>query len=229
MIDLYYWPTPNGWKISIFLEECEIPYNLVPVNIGAGDQFDPAFLKISPNHRMPAIVDHDVEGDPISVFESGAILQYLAEKTGRFLPTDIRGRVEVLEWLFWQMANLGPMLGQVSHFVNYAPQIADIDHSYALERYRNEGQRLFRIMDERLATRDYLAGEYSIADMASWAWIKAVSIFGEDLDVYPHLTRWLEAIGERPAVEKGWQVGKDLRDRNARLSEEAKTILFGQT
>ncbi len=227
MIDLYYWPTPNGWKISIMLEECGLPYTMVPVNIGKGDQFKPEFLAISPNNRMPAIVDHDVEGEPISVFESGAILLYLAEKTGRFMPSDQRERIRVLEWLFWQMANLGPMMGQVSHFTNYAPQITEKDISYPKERYWNEGRRLLTIMNKQLGKFEYIAGDYSIADMACWCWAIAWERFGYDIAEFPNLKRWLEAIGARPAVETGFALGAELRG-SGKLDEEDKKILFGQ-
>src|SRR5436305_4156266 len=169
MIDLYYWPTPNGWKISIMLEECSLPYTLKPVNIGRGEQFSPAFLRLSPNNRMPAIVDHDPPGggDPVAIFESAAILQYLAEKAGRFLPRDVRGRCEVLQWVAWQVANLGPVAGQLNHFANYATEKIP----YAIERFANEMNRLLGVLERRPADRPYLAGEYSIADIATWPWV----------------------------------------------------------
>jgi GST-like protein len=228
MIDLYYWPTPNGWKISIMLEECELPYELKLININKGEQFEPAFLAISPNNRMPAIVDHEAEGGPISIFESGAILTYLAEKTGCFMPADERGRYEVAQWLYWQVGNLGPIMGQVSHFLNYAPELTEKDISYAKERYWNEGRRLFKVMNERLADRDYLAGEYSIADMASWPWVKPWKRFGYAIGEFPHLKRWFEAISARPAVEKGFALAREERKPSGTLEEEAKKILFGQ-
>jgi GST-like protein len=225
MIDLHYWPTPNGWKISIMLEEVGLPYRLVPVNIGRGEQFKPEFLAISPNNRMPAIVDHDPPGGgaPISVFESGAILIYLAEKTGRFLPQDVRGKYEVLQWLMWQMGGLGPMSGQAGHFRNYAPEKIP----YAIERYTKEVNRLYGVMNRRLADREYLAGEYSIADMASWPWILP-SMYEQNIEEFPHLKRWYEAVGERPAVQRGKAVGKELRNPGP-MDDEAKKLLFGQT
>ncbi len=225
MIDLYYWPTPNGWKITIMLEEVGLPYTIVPVNIGRGDQFKPEFLAISPNNRMPAIVDHAPAdgGKPISVFESGAILLYLAEKTGRFLPADLRGRYEVIQWLMWQMANLGPMLGQAHHFRQYAPE----PMAYAIERYTNEANRLYGVMDRRLGDREYLAGEYSIADMACWPWIAPHKWQGQSLDEFPNLKRWFETLQARPAVQRGFAVGAELRQ--APMDEAAKKILFGQT
>lgn len=225
MIDLYYWPTPNGWKISIMLEECGLPYTLKPVNIGKGDQFLPEFLAISPNNRMPVIVDHDcANGNPISVFESGAILQYLAEKTGRFMPRDTRGRYEVLQWLNWQMGGLGPMAGQLSHFVNYAPEPME----YALNRYRNEYDRLLGVIDRRLADREFLAGDYSIADMAAWPWLVPYKRLGQSLKHLPKVQRWHDTMKNRPAVQRGVNVGKDFRTPGA-LDEESRKTLFGQT
>ncbi|MCH8203332.1 MAG: glutathione S-transferase N-terminal domain-containing protein [Proteobacteria bacterium] len=228
MIDLYYWPTPNGWKISIMLEECGLPYNLKLVNIGQGDQFKPEFLKISPNNRMPAIVDHQADGGPLSIFESGAILTYLAEKTGRFSPTDLRGRYEVAQWLYWQVGGLGPMMGQVSHFVNYAPELTESDISYAKERYWNEGRRLFGVMNTRLVDRDYLAGDYSIADIACWPWVRPWERFGYDLGEFPHLERWFGAVGARPAVVKGCALAEEERKPSGPIDEKTKKILFGQ-
>ena len=230
MIDLYYWPTPNGWKVSIMLEECGLDYNLIPVNIGAGDQFAPEFLAVSPNNRMPAIVDHDVDGEPIAIFESGAILLYLAEKTGRFLATDTRGRADALQWLFWQMGGLGPMTGQLGHFRNYAPQIAgDIDHSYAQTRYLNEVDRLVCVMERRLKGRPFLGGDYSIADIASWPWVLPLKKRDFDFSEAPHVSDWYERIAARTAVQRGRELGKDLSDRAAPISDEAKKMLFGQT
>ena len=226
MIDLYYWPTPNGWKISIMLEECALPYRVVPVNIGQGDQFEPAFLAISPNNRMPAIVDHDVDGEAVPVFESGAILVYLAEKSGRFLPQDDRGRKTVMEWLFWQVGNLGPMAGQVSHFTNYAP--ADHDNTYARERYANEYNRCLGVLDRRLAEHEYLCGAYSIADMACWPWVVPYKMFGESLEAFPHLRRWHGLMKARPAASRGLDVMKDAR-RKAPPGEAERRVLFGQT
>lgn len=223
MIDLYYWPTPNGWKITIMLEECGLDYRMIPVNIGKGDQFSPEFLKISPNNRMPAIVDHDgPDGDPLSVFESGAILVYLAEKTGRFLPTDSRGRVEVLQWLFWQMGGLGPMAGQLGHFFLYAQEKIP----YAIERYRNEYNRLLGVINNRLADREHLAGDYSVADMACWPWVRGHERLGQDLDEFPHVKRWDDAMAARPAAKKGVAVGRELRQDN--FDEEERRVLFGQ-
>jgi GST-like protein len=225
MIDLYYWPTPNGWKISIMLEECELEYRMIPVNIGRGDQFEPEFLAISPNNRMPAIVDHAVQGDPVSVFESGAILFYLAEKTGRFMPADPIGRKETLEWLFWQVGGLGPMAGQISHFVNYAPAEGN---DYSRDRYANEYNRCIGVLDRRLAGRDFIVGDYSIADMASWPWIMLYKKFGQTLEPFPNVARWHESMRARPAVRRGVDLGKEYR-RQAPPSEEERKMLFGQT
>jgi len=227
MIDLYYWPTPNGHKITMFLEETGLDYRIVPINIGKGDQFDPAFLKISPNNRMPAIVDHAPTdgGEPISVFESGAILLYLAEKTGQFIPADIRGRVATLEWLFWQMGGLGPMAGQNHHFVVYAPE----EMPYAVERYVNETNRLYGVLNKRLADRPFVAGEaYTIADMACYPWIVPHERQRQNLDDFPHLKRWFEAIGDRPATVRAYELGPKYRSEEG-MSEEAKKVLFGQT
>ena len=224
MIDFHYWPTPNGWKVSIMLEECGLPYRLVPVNIGKGDQFKPEFLAISPNNRMPAIVDHDWDGETISVFESGAILLHLAEKSGRFLPTTRRGRTEVLEWLFWQVGNLGPMAGQLSHFVNYARG----EHTYSHQRYANEYNRCLGVLERRLEGRDYILGDYSIADMASFPWVLISKPLGQALDEFPNVARWREAIKQRPAVQRGVDLGKDLR-RSAPPTDEERQILFNQT
>jgi GSH-dependent disulfide-bond oxidoreductase len=225
MIDLYYWPTPNGWKISIMLEECALAYRMIPVDIGRGDQFKPDFLAISPNNRMPAIVDHDVAGDPVSVFESGAVLIYLAEKTGRFMPKDPIGRKETLEWLFWQVGGLGPMAGQISHFVNYAPAEGN-EYSYA--RYANEYNRCIGVLDRRLEGRDFILGDYSIVDMASWPWIMLYKKFGQTLDTFPNVARWHETMRSRPQVRRGVDVGKELR-RRASPSDEERKVLFGQT
>lgn len=220
MIDLYYWPTPNGHKISIMLEECGLDYNTIRVDIGQGNQFAPEFLKISPNNRMPAIVDHDTG---VSVFEGGAILIYLAEKCGRFLPTEARARNEVLQWLFWQAGGLGPMAGQLSHFVNYARDPVP----YARKRYASEYDRLLAVMDIRLRNRDFLAGDYSIADMASFPWVLPYKRLGNDLDGFANLRRWFDAIKVRPAVRQGVDVGKDWR-RNEAGSDKAHWIMFGQ-
>ncbi|MFT3765003.1 MAG: glutathione S-transferase N-terminal domain-containing protein [Minicystis sp.] len=226
MIDLHYWPTPNGWKISIMLEEIGLPYRVVPVNIGRGEQFKPEFLAISPNNRMPAIVDHDPPGggDPVSVFESGAILLYLGDKTGQLLPKDLRGRYEVTQWVMWQMGGLGPMAGQAHHFRQYAPEKI----AYGINRYTNEVNRLYGVMNKRLADREFLAGAYSIADIAAYPWVVPYKNQGQDLEEFPNLKRWFEAIGARPAVERGMAVGKELRS-TAPMDEEAKKVLFGQT
>lgn len=226
-IELYYWPTPNGWKVSIFLEEAGLPYEMKPVNIGAGEQFEPDFLKISPNNRMPAIIDPDGPGgEPVSVFESGAILQYLGRKTGQFYPREERARIEVEEWLFWQVGGLGPMAGQAHHFRSYAPEQIE----YGIERYTNEVNRLYGVLNTRLKDRDYLAGDYSIADMASWPWILPEGQ-GQDLDEFPHLKAWHERVGGRPAVRRGRALGDELRKNLAdgsKESEDAKKVLFGQ-
>ncbi|WP_137154093.1 glutathione S-transferase N-terminal domain-containing protein [Rhizobium sp. FKL33] len=226
-IDLYYWPTPNGWKITIMLEELEAPYQIKYINISKGEQFEPSFLAIAPNNRMPAIVDPDGPGGaPISVFESGAILQYLGRKFGKFYPADERARVEVDQWLFWQMGGLGPMAGQAHHFRNYAPEKIQ----YGIDRYTNEVNRLYGVMNKRLADRDYLAGDYSTADMACIGWVIPHKNQGQDLDDFPHLKAWFERLHQRPAVLKGIAVGKEERERQANLAEdkEAQKILFGQ-
>ncbi len=225
MIDLYYWPTPNGWKISIALEEMGLPYKVLPVNIGRGEQFKPEFLAISPNNRMPAIVDHDPAGGgaALSIFESGAILIYLAEKTGRFLPKELHGRFEALQWLMWQMGGLGPMLGQAHHFRQYAPEKIQ----YGVDRYTNEANRLYGVLNKRLADRAFVAGDYSIADMACWPWIVLHDMQGQRLEDFPHLRRWFETMRARPAVQKGFELGRELRTPSG-LDNEAKKILFGQ-
>ena len=228
MIDLYYAPTPNGWKISIMLEEAEIEYNVIPVNLGAGDQFKPEFLKISPNNRMPVIVDLDgPQGEEVSVFESGAILMYLGEKSGKFFPQSDKERIRVLEWLFWQIGGLGPMAGQVSHFVNYAPNFPG-DHSYSEKRYKNEYDRLLGVMDMVLEERDYLAGDYSIADMASFPWITAYKRYEVNLDTFKNVRRWFDEIKSRPAVRKGMDVGKENRNFGKGISKESLKTMFGQ-
>jgi GST-like protein len=229
VIDLYYAPTPNGWKVSIMLEECGIPYRVIPINLGKGEQFKPDFLKISPNNRMPAIVDHDgPDGKPISVFESGAILMYLGEKAGKFFPQDPRDRIKVLEWLFWQVGGLGPMAGQVSHFVNYASNFPG-DHSYAEKRYKNEYDRLLGIMDSILSERPFLAGDYSIADMASFPWITAYKRYEVNLDKFIHLRRWFDDLKNRPQVRAGMDVGKENRSFGKGMTQEALKTMFGQT
>jgi GSH-dependent disulfide-bond oxidoreductase len=225
-IDLYYWPTPNGQKITIFLEEVGLAYTIVPVNIGRGDQFKPEFLAISPNNRMPAIVDHDGPGGaPISVFESGAILQYLGRKTGQFYPTNERARVEVEQWLFWQMGGLGPMAGQANHFRIYAPEKIP----YGIDRYTNEVNRLYGVMNHRLADREFLAGAYSIADMACVGWAKGWERQGQTIDEFPHFKRWLETMLARPAVQRGLAVKvEDEPNYDLSKDKEAQAILFGQ-
>jgi len=225
-IELYYWPTPNGWKITVMLEELGVPYEVKYINIGKGDQFEPDFLKIAPNNRMPAIVDPDGPGgEPISVFESGAILQYLGRKFGKFYPADERTRVQVEEWLFWQVGGLGPMAGQAHHFRQYAPEKIE----YGINRYTNEVNRLYGVMNKRLAERDFLAGDYSIADMASIGWVIPHERQGQDLDDFPNLKRWYETLMARPAVIKAIAVGKEERDRsNLATDTEAQKVLFGQ-
>jgi len=225
-IDLYFWPTPNGHKISIMLEECGLPYEMIPVNIARGDQFKPEFLAISPNNRMPAIVDpQGPGGKPISIFESGAILQYLGRKTGKFYPADERKRVEVEEWLFWQMANLGPMAGQTNHFRRYAPEKIE----YAINRYTNEVRRLYGIMNKRLATRDYLAGEYSIADIACVGWSRGWERQGQDIAELPHFKRWLDRVTARPAVQRGFALRVEEAGKiDLAKDKEAWKILFTQ-
>ena len=228
MIDLYYAPTPNGWKISIMLEEAEMEYKVIPVNLGAGDQFKPEFLKISPNNRMPVIVDHDgPQGEEVSVFESGAILMYLGEKSGKFFPQSDKERIRVLEWLFWQIGGLGPMAGQVSHFVNYAPNFPG-DHSYSEKRYKNEYDRLLGVMDMVLEEREYLAGDYSIADMASFPWVTAYKRYEVNLDTFKNVRRWFDEIKSRPAVRKGMDVGKENRNFGKGISKESLKTMFGQ-
>jgi GST-like protein len=229
VIDFHYWPTPNGWKVSIMLEETGLPYTLRPVNIGAGDQFKPEFLKISPNARMPAIVDHDTPDGALPIFESGPILIHLAEKTGRFIPTSRVGRKECLEWLFWQVGNLGPMAGQLSHFVNYAKGVdGAADHGYALKRYAGEYHRCLGVLEHRLEGREYILDDYSIADIISWPWVLIAKPLGQPLDEFPNVSRWRETIKARPAVQRGVDVGKELRRRGDH-SEEERKILFGQT
>ncbi|MCG6954203.1 MAG: glutathione S-transferase N-terminal domain-containing protein [Betaproteobacteria bacterium] len=226
MIDLYYWTTPNGHKITIFLEEAGLEYKIIPVNISRGDQFKPEFLEISPNNRMPAIVDHAPAGGgaPIPVFESGAILLYLAEKTGKFIASDLRGRVAVLEWLMWQMGGLGPMLGQNHHFNLYAPEKIP----YAINRYVNETSRLYQVLDNRLKDREYVAGPYSIADMACYPWIVPWKRQQQDLEKFPNLKRWFEAIRARPAVVKAYEISKSVNTQRV-VDADAMKLLFGQT
>ena len=226
MIDLYYWPTPNGHKITIFLEEAGLEYRIIPINIGAGDQFQPDFLKIAPNNRMPAIVDHaPVDGgEPISLFESGAILLYLAEKTGQFIPAELRGRKAVLEWLFWQMGGLGPMAGQNHHFVQYAPEKLP----YAIDRYVKETHRLYGVLDRQLAQHEFVAGAYSIADMDCYPWIVPHERQQQNLEEFPNVQRWFNAIRDRAAVVRAYEKGQPFSNPSA-MTEESKKILFGQT
>ena len=225
MIDLHYWPTPNGHKITIFLEEVGLAYQIKPVNIGKGEQFAPDFLKIAPNNRMPAIVDHVPAdgGAPLSVFESGAILTYLAEKTGKFLPHELRGRVRVLEWLNWQMGGLGPMAGQNHHFSQYAPEKIP----YAIDRYVKETNRLYGVLDRQLAQHAFVAGDYSIADMACYPWIVQHERQAQKLEDFPHVQRWFESMSTRPAVIRAYAWGDKIR--NEGMTEEARKNLFGQT
>ncbi|HEX4617440.1 MAG TPA: glutathione binding-like protein [Stellaceae bacterium] len=227
MIELYYWPTPNGHKITMFLEEVELPYGIHPVDISAGDQFKPKFLSISPNNRMPAIIDPEPSdgGEPISVFESRAILVYLAEKTGKLLPHDLRGRKTALEWVFWQVGGLGPMAGQNHHFVQYAPEKIP----YAMDRYVNETNRLYGVLDRRLDGRSYIAGDqYSIADIACYTWIVPWKRQQQNLDEFPNLRRWFDAVRARPATVRAYAKGEPYSHRPA-VTEEGKKILFGQT
>ncbi|MGF1473396.1 MAG: glutathione S-transferase family protein [Rubrobacteraceae bacterium] len=223
-IDLHYWPTPNGWKISIFLEEVGLPYNVVPVDITAGDQFEEDFLKISPNNKMPAIVDPEgPDGGPISIFESGAILIYLSDKTNRFAPRTPRGYYRTLEWLMFQVGHVGPMLGQAHHFRGYAPE----EIPYAVDRYTNEAARLYGVMDRQLAENDYFVGDYSIADIAIYPWLVSHERQGQDMNDFPNLYRWFEQVGSRPAVQRGLAVGEELRRPIEEIDEESRNRLFG--
>ena len=232
-IELWYWPTPNGWKVSIALEEMSLPYELKPVNIGAGEQFSREFQAISPNGRMPAIVEPDgPDGRPLSIFESGAILQYLGGKSGQFYPSDVRGKAEVDQWLFWQVGGLGPMAGQTHHFRQYAPAMIRDQRqiAYGVRRYTDETHRLYGVLDRRLADREFIAGDYSIADMAAWPWILPEAQ-GQDLSDFPNLKRWMEAVGARPAVQKGRALGAELRAdlaASGKDAEAARRMLFGQ-
>lgn len=223
--DVYFWTTPNGYKVTIYMEEAGLDYTLKPVNISTGEQFDPAFLAIAPNNRMPAMVDHAPSdgSEPVSIFESGAILLYLADKTGQFIAPDVHGRADVLQWLFWQMGGLGPMAGQNHHFGTYAPEKIP----YAIDRYVNETARLYSVMDNRLADREFLAGDYSIADMACYPWVVPHERQGQDLADFPNLKRWFDAIWARPAVKRAYEKGKALNTQET-VTEEAKKILFGQ-
>ncbi len=225
MIDLHYWPTPNGHKITLFLEEAGLPYTIRPVDIGKGEQFRPEFLAIAPNNRMPAIVDHEPlgGGDPLSIFESGAILLYLAEKTGRFLPADTAGRYDAIQWLMWQMGGLGPMAGQNHHFNIYAPEKIP----YAQDRYIRETARLYGVLDKRLADRDFIAGDYSIADMAAYPWIVPHEAQGQKLEDFPNLKRWFDAIAARPATSAAYAKGKAISDGSKPMTDEQRRNLFG--
>ena len=224
-IDLYYWPTPNGWKITIFLEEVDLPYNVVPVDIAAGDQYEPEFLKISPNNKMPAIIDPEgPDGAPITLFESGAILIYLADKTKRFFPQTPRARYVVLQWLMFQMGHVGPMLGQAHHSRLYAPEKIP----YAVERYTDEAARLYRVIERRLAETTFIAGdEYTIADMAIFPWLRSHENQGQSLDAYPSLKRWYEGMEARPAIRRALDVGKELRRSLTDIDQETRKMLFG--
>lgn len=226
MIELFYWPTPNGYKITIMLEECELPYEIKYINIGRGDQFKPEYLGIAPNNRMPAIIDSDgPDGKPVSIFESGAILQYLGRKTGKFYPKEERARIEVEQWLFWQMAGLGPMGGQAHHFRQYAQQ----EVAYAIERYTNEVNRLYGVLNKRLEDRDYLAGDYSIADMAAYPWVRPYKRQGQELSDFPALEAWFVRIHDRPAVARAIAIGADIRAKwDLSKDKEAQAMLFGQ-
>ncbi|MCC5609236.1 glutathione S-transferase N-terminal domain-containing protein [Nostoc sp. CHAB 5834] len=226
MIDLYYWTTPNGHKITIFLEEVGLQYTIIPVNIGAGDQFKPEFLNISPNNRIPAIVDHEPAdgGAAISVFESGAILLYLAEKTGKLIPQDLRNRTQVLEWLFWQMAGLGPMAGQNHHFSTYAPEKID----YAINRYVNETGRLYAVLNKQLADREFVAGNYSIADIAAYPWIVPYERQSQNLEDFPHVKRWFEAIKARPATIRAYEKAEAFKTQ-ALDPDKSRDLLFNQS
>jgi GST-like protein len=225
MIDLYYWTTPNGHKITMFLEEAGLPYRVVPVNIGKGEQFAADFLRIAPNNRIPAIVDHEPAdgGAPIALFESGAILLYLADKTNRFIAPDLRGRNETLQWLFWQMGGLGPMAGQNHHFTQYAPEPIP----YAIERYVKETARLYAVLNKQLADREFIAGDYSIADMACYPWIVPHERQRQNLDDFPNLKRWFAAIRERPATQRAYALAKEINPAPV-VNEDAKRVLFGQ-
>ena len=226
MIDLYTWPTPNGHKMHIMLEEVGLDYKVIPIDIGAGDQFDPEFLKISPNNKMPAMVDHDGPGgEALPMFESGAMLLYLAEKTGRFLPSEMAARYRVTQWLMFQMGHIGPMLGQAHHFRAYAPEKIP----YAVDRYTNEASRLYGVLDTRLGESEYLADEYSVADIAVFPWLRSHERQGQDLNDFPHVKRWFEAIDARPAVQRGLQVLSDKRRKKPGFDDKEREILFGKT
>ncbi len=222
MIDLYFWPTPNGRKVTIALEECAVPYKLVPVNIGRGDQFTPEFLAISPNNRMPALVDNEPMGGgkPIAIFESGAMLMYIAEKAGKFWPSEPHAKYEVCQWVMWQMANQGPKFGERGHFMRAAKDPKNGDLAYANQRFDDEVNRLLGVMNIRLYDRRYLAGDYSIADMICYPWATAWKGFGQNIEDFKHLKRWLDEIGERPAVKRAMEIGSDLSEDYSKLSKE---------
>ena len=226
MIDLYFAATPNGLKAKLFLEEAQLPYRAIPVSLSKGEQFKPEFLAISPNNKIPAIVDHAPTGggEPVTLFESGAILLYLAEKIGRFIPQDIHGRAEVLQWLFWQMAGLGPMAGQIGHFNVYAPEKVP----YAIDRYTRETSRLYGVLDRRLADRPFIAGEFSIADIACYPWIVPHEAHGQDLDAFPHLKRWFESMATRPATLRTYEGVENVYAPKQAMSDEARKVLFNQ-
>jgi GSH-dependent disulfide-bond oxidoreductase len=233
MIDLYYWPTPNGKKVTILLEECGLPYNIIPLDIGRGDQFKDEFLKLNPNHRMPVIMDREPKGGgaPISVFESGAIMMYIAEKAGRFWPQDLRGKYEVTQWIMWQMANQGPKLGECGHFRRLGD--TEGDQSYAVRRFTDEANRLYGVLNNSLVDRQYLAGdEYTIADMIAYPWTVNWQGQGQDIEEFKYFERWFEEIGKRPAVQRGLAVGKDLSTDQSKLSREEQAnirkILYNQ-
>ena len=223
MIDFYFWTTPNGYKVLTFLEEAEIPYRIQPINISEGEQFDPEFLRISPNNKIPAIVDRSRGKRGISIFESGAILLYLAEKSGRFLPYDVAGRTEVIQWLFWQMAGLGPMLGQNLHFGQYAPKKIP----YAIDRFGDETSRLFKVLDKRLLDRDFIAGDYSIADIACYPWVFKHPYLQIALGDFPNVNRWYETVAERPAVKRAYEIGASI-NTTPTVTEKSRKFLLGQ-
>jgi len=222
VIDIYFWPTGNGKKITIMCEECALPYRVIPVNINKGEQSTPEYERINPNNKMPTIVDPEAKGGPITIFESGAILEYLGEKTGKFLPADLHGKYRVLQWVYWQIGGLGPMAGQAHHFLRYAPQKVE----YAMHRFRTEVARLYKVMDKQLAKTEYLAGEYSIADMASWPWVVRHDWQEQNLDDFPHVKRWFAAVGERPAVKRGAAVGQEWTNFAQPMSDSDKKQLF---
>ena len=226
MIDIHYWPTPNGKKVTILLEELGVDYRIIPCDIGRGDQFNDEFLDISPNNRMPAMVDHDPVdgGEPVALFESGVIMMYIAEKEDRFFPQDTRDKNEVIQWIMWQMANQGPMCGQAGHFRNYAPEKIE----YPIERYTNEAHRLYRVLDTRLADREFVAGEFSMADILCWPWIHMREHHGQNFEAFPQLERWYEQLLARPAFARGLAVGLDLLEGSGGMDEEARRNLFGQ-